>query len=116
MLCALSIFSARATPANKAALQRHFGSFLGKDLDRCTTCHLPSANKNPEFLDDFPHNPFGKSIRALGKAKSIPDRLNALAKEDADKDGVANEAELLLGHNPGDPQDKIGRASCRERE
>jgi hypothetical protein len=94
-----------ATPANKAALQRHFGSFLGKDLDRCTTCHLPSANKNPEFLDEFPHNPFGKALRALGKSKSIPERLAAVAKEDADRDGVGNEVELLLGHNPGDAED-----------
>lgn len=105
LLCALLILSVSATPANKAALQRHFGPFLGKDLDRCTTCHLPSTNKNPESLDEFPHNPFGRSIRALGKSKSIAERLTLAAKEDADKDGVSNEDELLLGHNPGDTKD-----------
>jgi hypothetical protein len=104
-ICALSLVGARATPANKAAMQRHFGPFLGKGLDRCTTCHLPSANKNPESLDEFPHNAFGKTVRALGKSKTISERLNALAKDDADKDGVSNETELLLGHNPGDATD-----------
>lgn len=91
-----------ATPVNKAALQRHFGQFLGKDLDRCTTCHLPSANKAPESLDEFPHNEFGKRLRALGKAKTMSERLTLIAKEDADRDGVSNETELLLGYNPGD--------------
>jgi hypothetical protein len=95
----------RATPANKAALQRHFGPFLGKGLDRCTTCHLPSSNKSPESLDEFPHNPFGARLRALGKSKSIGERVALIGKEDSDRDGVANEIELLLGHNPGDAED-----------
>src|SRR5881394_912612 len=88
LLCAAI---ADATPVNKAALQRHFGQFLGKDLDRCTTCHLPSANKAPESLDEFPHNEFGKRLRALGKSKMISERLALIAKEDADGDGVNNE-------------------------
>jgi hypothetical protein len=103
-------FSAGATPVNKAALQRHFGPFLGKDLDRCTTCHLPSANKAPESLDEFPHNDFGKRLRALGKVKTISERLAIVAKEDADGDGVSNETELLLGHNPGDSKDMPTKA------
>jgi hypothetical protein len=97
--------SVSATPVNKAGLQRHYGAFLGKDLDRCTTCHLPSANKAPESLDEFPHNDFGKRLRGLGKGKAISERLAIVAKEDADGDGVANETELLLGHNPGDAKD-----------
>ena len=101
----LFIATLKATPANKAGLQRHFGQFLGRDLDRCTTCHLPSANKSPESLDEFPHNEFGKRLRALGKAKTISERLTLVAKEDADGDGVNNETELLLGHNPGDAKD-----------
>jgi hypothetical protein len=109
-LCLLFPFSADATPANKAALQRHFGSFLGKDLDRCTTCHLPSANKSPESLDEFPHNDFGKRLRAVGKSKSISERLNLVAKEDSDGDGVSNEMEILLGHNPGDAKDAPAKA------
>src|SRR3954465_4125061 len=85
------MISVHATPVNKAALQRHFGPFLGKDLDRCTTCHLPSANKAPESLDEFPHNPFGARLRALGKANSIPERLKLAATEDSDNDGASNE-------------------------
>src|SRR5438045_4739061 len=104
------VISVHATPVNKAGLQRHFGQFLGKDLDRCTTCHLPSANKQPESLDEFPHNDFGKRLRALGKSKSISERLTIVAKEDADNDGINNETELLLGHNPGDPKDTPTKA------
>lgn len=105
-------FQLRATPANKSALQRHFGLFLGKDLDRCTTCHLPSSNKAPESLDEFPHNPFGDRLRVVGrklaregKSREISGRLKLVAKEDADGDGASNESELLLGHNPGDDKD-----------
>src|SRR5438093_2031377 len=101
-----------ATPANKAALEREFDRFLGTGLDRCTTCHLPSENRAPESLDEFPHNPFGRRLREVGieLAKSgaetnIPARLRAIAREDADGDGTDNETELLLGRNPGDARD-----------
>ncbi len=103
------VFGANATPANKAALEKHYDKFLAKNLARCTTCHLPSDNKNPESLDEFPHNPFGARLRAVGKQltangqkKDIPARLALVAREDADGDGVDNETELLLGYNPGD--------------
>jgi hypothetical protein len=101
-----------ATPANKAALEREFDRFLGKGLDRCTTCHLPSDNKAPKSLDEFPHNPFGQRLREIGRElaksgenQSIPSRLRMVAKEDADGDGTDNETELLLGRNPGDAKD-----------
>src|SRR5829696_4715735 len=71
------------TPANKAAFSRHYDRFLARNLDRCTTCHLPSANKNPESLDEFPHNPFGARLRIVGrelsqssKSKDIAARLS----------------------------------------
>src|SRR5436189_232164 len=44
---------AQATPANKAALDRHFDRFLAKNLNACTTCHLPSDKKDPQNLDEF---------------------------------------------------------------
>src|SRR5258705_9421602 len=48
-LCALAFWApaweALGTPANKAALDRHYDRFLAKELNRCTTCHLPSPNK-----------------------------------------------------------------------
>lgn len=101
--------SLMATPANKAGLERYYEKFLSKELNRCTTCHLPSDVKDPASLDEFPHNPFGDRLRTLGeelakqgKRKDIASRLATVAREDADGDGVDNETELLLGQNPGD--------------
>lgn len=101
-----------ATPANKTALVKHYDKFLPKALNACTTCHLPSENEHPESLADFPHNPFGDRLRKLGEESEkagrkldIPHRLAAVAKEDADGDGVDNQTELLLGHNPGNVKD-----------
>src|SRR5204862_823488 len=98
-----------ATPANKAALERHYDRFLGKELNRCTTCHLPSAVKEPQSLEEFPHNPFGDRLRLLGedlekagKRKDVALRLEMVAHEDSDGDGVDNETEILAGSNPGD--------------
>src|SRR5688572_12919320 len=110
--------SASATPENKAALDKHYDRFLSKSLSRCTTCHLPSENKNPESLEQFPHNPFGDRLRAIRKdlpqaERDIPARLQRVAAEDSDNDGVANELEILLGHNPGDTQSK---PDAKERE
>jgi len=108
----MCLLQAGGTPANKLALEKHYDKFLAKDLARCTTCHLPSDIKNPESLDEFPHNPFGARLRIVGKQlaangqkKDIPRRLQLLAREDSDGDGVDNETELLLGHNPGDARD-----------
>lgn len=110
-LSGLPVAVSNATPANKAALEKHYDRFLAKNLARCTTCHLPSDNKNPENLDEFPHNPFGARLRAVGrqlvadgKKKDIPARLKLVAREDSDGDGVDNETEILLGYNPGDGQ------------
>ncbi|MSU35630.1 MAG: DUF1553 domain-containing protein [Pedosphaera sp.] len=111
-LLATALLPTEATPANKAALERHFDRFLARKLARCTTCHLPSEAKNPKNLADFPHNPFGARLRQVGdevrqsgKALDLDDRLNRIASEDADVDGVDNRTELLLGHNPGDKDD-----------
>ena len=107
-----ALTNADATPANKSALEKHYDRFLAKELNRCTTCHLPSDRKAPESLDEFPHNPFGHRLRLLGEElakagakKDIPARLAQVAREDADGDGVDNEREILLGRNPGDAKD-----------
>ena len=122
------ISGAPATPANRAALERHFDRFLSADLNRCTTCHLPSERKEPKSLEEFPHNAFGKRLHALdheltaaGKPASLAARLALIAKEDSDGDGVPNETELLLGKNPGDAKDKppakeLSKASARQAE
>ena len=101
-----------ATPANRAALERHYDRFLARPLAQCRTCHLPSDRKMPESLDEFPHNPFGARLRQIAgegrdgaKRPDLADRLAKVAEEDADGDGVANQSELLLGHNPGEPKD-----------
>jgi hypothetical protein len=104
---------ARATPANKAAFNRYFDRFLAKNLQTCTTCHLPSDKKDPDTLEDFPHNPFGAAVkkagselRAQGKKREMAARLEMIASLDSDGDGVDNLSEILLGHNPGDAKDK----------
>jgi hypothetical protein len=112
MLAMLISASAHATPANKKSLAQHLDKLLPASLNACTTCHLPSDKRNPESLDEFPHNPFGKRLRELGKQlrvedkrADIPSRLTVVAKEDSDRDGVDNLTELLLGRNPGDAKD-----------
>ncbi|MGV3530845.1 MAG: DUF1549 and DUF1553 domain-containing protein [Chthoniobacteraceae bacterium] len=117
-----------ATPSNRAALEKHYDRFLAKGLNQCTTCHLPGAPKNPESLEEIPHNPFGDRLRVLGeeleaqgKGKDLVSRLGLLATEDADADGVANEVELLAGTNPGDVKDapvqeKLAGAAERHAE
>src|SRR6266566_7610843 len=108
----LCVSTARATPANRTALDRHFDRFLPKKLNACTTCHLPSDKKDPQNLDEFPHNPFGARLRAAkkelaaqNKPTDIPARIALIANEDSDSDGVDNLTELLLGHGPGDKAD-----------
>jgi hypothetical protein len=105
-------FFATATPANKAAFNRHFDRFLSKNLQSCSTCHLPSDKKDPESLEDFPHNPFGAAVkmagsqlRSEGKKRDMAARLEIVAGQDSDGDGVDNFSEILLGHNPGDAKD-----------
>ena len=97
--------AAFATPANKLALQRHFGGFLPGKLNDCSTCHLPGGDHAAERLEDIPHNPFGARLHGLAKSDasaSIAQRLERIAREDADGDGAINQFELLLGSNPGD--------------
>src|SRR5262245_16955305 len=98
-----------AKPQHKQALVNHFGPFLPKKLDDCRTCHL---NTNPDESDKA-HNPFGARLAELrdelkldGKPTDIPSRLEAIASDDTDGDGVANFIELLAGHYPGDSSDK----------
>src|SRR5688572_16094638 len=127
-LLGLSFGDAQGTPANKAAFARHYDHFLDRRLNNCTTCHLPSSNKNPESLDEFPHNPFGARLKAIGrelskagKSRDIPDRLAIASGEDSDADGILNEVELLLGSNPGEAEDKpdekaLAQSSARKTE
>src|SRR6059058_865452 len=80
---------ARATPANKAAIERHLDRFLVKNLQSCSLCHLPGDVKEPESLEEFPHNPFGDALRlagrqlkADGRKRDIPSRLEMIGAAD----------------------------------
>ena len=96
-ITALSGATALATPANKAALGARYGRFLPARLDACSTCHqsAPGA-KQGVTLEDFPHNPFGARLRAVaevlkksGQRTDLGRRLEKIAGEDSDGDGVA---------------------------
>ena len=60
-----------------------------------------------------PHNAFGKRLKAVraelkkaGKPSGIPARVDAVANEDSDGDGVSNLLELVTGHFPGEADDR----------
>src|SRR5688500_15136570 len=103
---------ARGTPANRAGMERHFGEFLAKNLRTCSVCHLPSEKKDPETLEEFPHNAFGEAVRkagvalrAEGQKRERGARLEIIGEADSDGDGVGDLAELWRGRNPGEAED-----------
>jgi hypothetical protein len=114
VITALGGANALATPANKAALSVRYGRFLPARLDACVTCHQSApGTKQGVTLEEFPHNSFGARLKAIadvlkksGQRADLGRRAEKIAGEDSDGDGVANETELLLGHNPGDAKDK----------
>jgi len=106
VLLALSLASVSATPANKSALLKFLGPFARQAIDSCATCHVGADAHGAESLKDFPHNPFGRQLRELGRKQSIAERLKSLADQDADGDGHSNLDELLAGAIPGDAKSK----------
>jgi hypothetical protein len=106
---------AHARPAHRRALADYFGPFLSKKLNDCRTCHMPDSkeSKDPIAVEKKPHNVFGARLKAVkkelakdGKKTDIMSRLEAVAEEDSDGDGVPNLIEILTGHFPGDADDK----------
>ena len=84
-----------ATPANRKAFEKYFGPLLSENQKSCVVCHVRDDPEGAESLEDFPHNPFGKSLAALdGK---IADRFDEVfATGDAlDK--------ILVGMLPSQP-------------
>lgn len=103
-----------ANPANKKTLETWLGPFMKRAVD-CRFCHLPDAPGTKPSLDevDKPHNVFGqrlvkirKELAKAGKPNDLESRLNAIAQEDSDGDGISNIHELLTGYFPGDDQSK----------
>ena len=96
--CMLVVSPLHARPAHKQALLDYLGPFLTPKLNDCRTCHvsgkLEAANQEET---DKPHNAFGARLKAVrselrkaGKKTTIADRLDAVANEDSDGDGVTN--------------------------
>jgi hypothetical protein len=101
-----------ARPPHKKALADFLGAGMAKKLNDCRTCHLP-ADEGAEALDARPHNAFGKRLKAVrsvlrkgGKPSGIPARVEAVADEDSDGDGISNLLELVTGHFPGEADDR----------
>src|SRR5262245_5019702 len=103
----LAASAAHARPAHKKALADYFGPRLPAKLNDCRTCHLPDKGPQDDLSpSDKPHNAFGARLKAVrdelrkaGKKADIASRLEAVADEDSDGDGVPNLLELLTGHN-----------------
>ena len=107
----LTFSVAEARPPHKKALADHIGPEFAKKLNDCRTCHLPA--KHGEENDEKPHNPFGArlktvrgELRKAGAKSGIAERVDAIANEDSDGDGVSNLLELLAGRFPGEADDK----------
>ena len=97
---------AAGKPAHLKALADYVGPDIPRAVNDCRTCHLPDAG------DEKPHNPFGKRVaawrkdrRKSGLPNDIPLALDAVADEDADKDGAGNLVEVLAGRLPGESAD-----------
>jgi hypothetical protein len=110
--------AAHAKPAHKQALIDFFGPALPAKLHDCRTCHLPAASDDPS---ERPHNAFGARLKAVraelrkaGKQTDIATRLQTIADEDSDGDGVSNFLELLSGHWPGDAADRPAAAEVAD--
>src|SRR5205807_6222184 len=94
---------AQARPPHKKALADFLGPYFSAKLNDCRTCHVADqGNQDPFGGDQEPHNPFGARLKAVkrelskaGKSTSIAARLEAIAEEDSDGDGVPNLLELL---------------------
>jgi hypothetical protein len=101
--------TAAATPQHNEALARYYGHHLPPALHRCAMCHdVPVDYRHATDADMPPHNAFGARImevgaqlQASGRKSHLAARLAAVAGEDADADGVANELEILAGTWPG---------------
>src|SRR5262245_8879401 len=104
---------ARARPPHKKALADYVGPTFSRKLNDCRTCHVAEQAEDSLATEEKPHNAFGARLKQVrlelkkaGKKTAIPDRLEAIADEDSDGDGVKNMLEVITGHFPGEANDK----------
>ena len=109
-----------ARPPHKKALADYLGPGMARKLNDCRTCHVP-ADEGADALDARPHNPFGKRLKAVrselkkaGKPSGIAARVEAVADEDSDGDGISNLLELVTGHFPGEADDRPAAGELAE--
>jgi len=109
-----------ARPPHKKALADYLGRGTAKKLNDCRTCHLP-LEEGADPQEVRPHNPFGKrlkrvraELKKLDKPSSIRARIEAIADEDSDGDGIANLLELVTGHFPGEADDRPAAAELEK--
>jgi hypothetical protein len=110
ILAGLALPSAQAHPRYRKELSEYFGPPLAARLNNCRTCHVTRGDDDQ--ANGRVRNPFGArlhevrdDLRKDGKKTKIPNRIEAVADEDSDHDGVANLIELLTGHFPGEADD-----------
>src|SRR5262245_7631979 len=91
-----------ARPVYKKALADHFGPFLPKQLNDCRTCHALIKPGDKEDPGDKHRNASGARLKEIkreltkaGKKTDITSRIEAIAEEDSDGDGVSNLRETL---------------------
>src|SRR5262249_45366824 len=108
----LTTWPARARPPPKKALADYLGPGLARKLKDCPTRQLP-PEEGADASEDRPHNAFGRRLKAVraqlrkaGKPSGIPARIEVVAGEDSDGDGVPNLLELVTGHFPGEAEDR----------
>lgn len=84
----------------------------------CDTCHLVihpdeglTGNVPLTYADTL--NPYGKAYLDAGRTK---DALKAIAADDSDGDGAANQDEIADLKYPGDPASKPGQATAPVRK
>ena len=93
------------------------GPRSGQEAQRLPDLPPARPRREPTPSEDRPHNPFGKRLKAVrselkkaGKPSGIPARVEAVADEDSDGDGVSNLLELVTGHFPGEADDRPAAA------
>ncbi len=110
----LLVPSVHARPPHKRSMADYYGPALAKKLNDCRLCHVADGKQDLD-VEEKPHNVFGARLKAIraelrkaNKKTGIPERLEAIADEDSDNDGVANAIEILTGHFPGEADDRPG--------